>query len=178
MIGGIRAIVMTVMLVWVVVGSNSPVLAKELFEVTVAIQKGGRYIEPFDRRIYVTEQPTPFHIVLTNVTSSSQQLYDENRTGGYSSISIEMIDEQGRRQVIKRKKERKSSSTTSFKYIGSGKREVITMLVHPNEWENVYVMEEGTPRRFKVRVLYQNKATRLYSPYYEVTFGTDMGEIR
>ena len=144
--------------------------SKDRIEVSLATYKRGQYVSPFDRKFRVYTQPTRFYIILKNVSSSSQQIYDLDRTGGHSSVFLEMRDDKGHKTVISKKKEAESSSISTYTHIQPGEKKVIAMLINPDEWENVYVMEEGISRHFKVRVMYDNGTSKLYSPYYDVTF--------
>ena len=142
--------------------SNGPL------RVYLAIYRGGQYVEPFSREITVTQQPTPFHIVIKNVSGSSQQIYEKSSSGAYGYVGIEVINEEGRKTIVKKREESASSSMTGFSHLNPGEEKVIKMLLDPYEWENVPILERGKVKYFKIRAYYYNKAKHIYSDYYEI----------
>jgi len=147
--------------------SHKSVLADDI-QVTLARSQFGEYVEPFDRKIRVTHQPTPFYVILENVSGSAQQLYTQLEDE-YLSISIEMTDEKGRRKRITRKEKPAAASGSIFIYLAPGEKKIFPMLIQKAEWDDVQVVKAGEKKQFRVRGVYQNNGDTIYSPYYDVT---------
>jgi len=150
------------------------------FEVYIAIYKNGEYIKPYDRKIVIRQRPLPFHVVIKNTTSSSQQLFGvRNRSGeifregtalDQDFVALEVKPETGSRIIVKKKSDPSSRSTVSpYRYIGSGKSEIMKILMDPDEWEGLSKFNRSGIHNFKVRAIYDNGGSKLYSPYYDVT---------
>ena len=151
--------------------SDHAVLAAGDFDVSIAVYKNGRYVEPFDRKIRIIEQPMPFHVVITNVSSHSVRISKKTMAGKDNAVTLEMTNDKGYKKIIKKKKEYLSSDIVIFKHMSPGESKVIKMLIDPNKWEGVPILEEGKAERFIVRAIYDNDNRKIFSEKYEVMFG-------
>jgi len=151
--------------------SDHAVLAAGDFDVSIAVYKNGRYVKPFDRKIRITEQPMPFHVVITNVSNYSVKISKKTMAGTDNAVTLEMTNDKGYKKIIKKKKEYLSSDIVTFKHLSPGESKVIEMLIDPDKWEGVPILKEGKVERFIVRAIYDNDHRKIFSEKYEVIFG-------
>ena len=138
------------------------------FELTIANYQGRHFIEPYDRTIVIRRQPMPFHIVIKNTAIYARKVYQQSSSGGYSSIAIEVTDEEGRRTVVRKRKEPTLSRAYTFDLLGPGESKVIHMLIYPDKWENIPRLEAGIDKQLKVRAVYNSRGRTIRSEYYKV----------
>jgi len=142
----------------------------EPLHISLAVYKNGLYVKPFDGKIIITERPLPFNVYIENVSNASVRIYKKAMAEPESAILIEITNEKGQRTIIKRKKKRLSSDTVGFFYLSPGESKVIEMLIDPDKWEGLPILEEGKATQFTVRVIFDNDNRKVYSDYYDVLF--------
>jgi hypothetical protein len=143
------------------------------FEVYISVYNPGLggFSEPFNGRITITSQPMPFHVSVTNTSSSSKKLGKKTQASLESILALELIDEDGRKTVIRKEKEELMSSIESYKYFDPGETRRATIVIDPHKWKNVPMLEPGIVKYFKVRAILETARKKIYSDYYEVTLG-------
>ena len=72
--------------------------------------------------------------------------------------------------MVMKKKEHRPETASTHTCQQPIKKKVIQMRINPDEWGNMYVMEPGVRRHFKVRVSFDNAGIKFYSLFYEVIF--------
>ena len=144
----------------------SQAFAEGPFRISLVMSRGGDYIKPFDNKIVIVRQPTPFHVELKNISSTTQQIYKKAMGSAISGLQFEITDESGHTVIMKKKSEHLSSETTVGQYLSPGESRVAYVIIDPDEWENIVIMEPG--KEYKVRAIYDNNRKTLYSDYYTV----------
>jgi len=136
--------------------------------VSLAVYQDGRYVKPPLRKIKIVKQPTPFQVILTNESSSSQAVYEQAMSGGFSSISLEITDEKGQKNTIRRKKMPLSSEAVTHQYLSPGKSRIFEITLNEDDWVGAYKLQKTGSREFKVRAVYDNDGKAISSAVYEV----------
>lgn len=72
--------------------------------------------------------------------------------------------------VIRKKKEYRAETASTYTCQQPIKKKVIQMPINPDEWGIMNVMEPGVRRHFEVRVSFDSAGTKFYSLFYEVVF--------
>jgi len=145
-------------------------LSMDSLQVSIAVNINGRYVKPFDHKITIRQQPMPFYVEIKNTSRSSQRLWEPPKKGDTeNAVSIEIVDEQRRKTIITKRRNQLPISMSSFKYLQPGESKIIKMLIDPDEWKNVTILEKGKVIHFKARAIFQNGSKKIYSKYYEVT---------
>jgi hypothetical protein len=139
-------------------------------ELSAAVPQGSSYAKPFDKTITVTVQPAPFSVILTNRSSSSKSIYWEPDSGYTKSLSFEMTEENGRTFVVKRRKFPTRSAAVVNSFLASGASVTKTLIMDPDEWENLPVIEPGKVKKYRARVIYDNGGHTIYSDYYTLIY--------
>ena len=138
----------------------------EDLELSFAVPKGSLFVKPLDKTFTIKEQPMPFSVILTNRSKSSQRIYWETDSGYTKSLSFEMIDEFGNISMIKRKEFPAMSVALVNTYLGSDASVTKTMIMDPDEWDNLSLIEPGKVKKFRARAVYNNDGHTIYSDYY------------
>ena len=145
-------------------------LSMDSLQVSIAVNIDGQYVKPANRKITIRRQPMPFYVEIKNKSRSSQKFWNPPKKGGYeNAVSIEIIDENGKRAIIKKRRNQLSKSMASFQFLKPEESRIIPMLIDPDDWENVTILESGKIVHFKARAIFQNGFKKIYSKYYEVT---------
>jgi len=163
--------VLTIMFSLLFLPQSAWSLSIDSLRVSIAVNKGGQYVKPFDRKITIRRQPMPFYVEIKNTSRSSQKLWDAPMGDPDNVVSIEIIDERRRRTIITKRRDQLPQSRSSFRYLSPGESLIISMLIDPDDWENVPILESGQVKYFKARAIFQNGFKKIYSDYYEVTLG-------
>lgn len=138
--------------------------------VYVETRENGQYVEPVDHQIHVRIRPIPFRIVLKNPSSSSEKVYTST-ADGYSAISFELLGEGNKKKYIRRREQEETSSNfQQMQYLSPGQTLTFDMLLNARDWEGVVVPGQETASSLKVRAIYDNDNSKIYSDYYEVIF--------
>jgi hypothetical protein len=136
------------------------------FQLSMGREQGGECIKPFDGTVTIRRQPIPFCVVLTNVSSSPRSVYWQSEAGGIASLSFELTPEQGETVVVKRKKTPTRSGQVISDYLAPGATVQKSILTDIDTWENLPIIEPGKVKKIKVRALYNNNGSKIYSDYY------------
>jgi hypothetical protein len=124
---------------------------------------------PVDRVFRVrTGFPRTFYVTVINISSSTQEFYGDVASSGYSSIIFEITDGAGKTNVVRRKKDPRASSATAFSHLNPGESKYFEIKLNEEEWENAFKLYREGARRVKVRAIYDNNSSKIYSDYYEV----------
>ena len=124
-----------------------------------------RYLEPRNATMVVTSQPRVFHVILRNVSDSSQRVWG-GAQGALAYITFEITDEKGIKRIMKNTRDTARSTVRTGQDLGPGKQYVLNMHISPGEWENVPEWVEGEKRTLKMRIIFDNKSRKVYSEYY------------
>jgi hypothetical protein len=144
-------------------------MAQEDFKLRVAMYYSGNYVEPLDRTFKVQgNYPSSFQVIVINTSTSSQSFYENASDGGYGSISFEITDEEGNRNVVRKKTDPYASGTVSSTYMNPGEKRVFDITIDQDTWENAYKLLKQGARKFRVRAVYDNESTVIYSEYYDL----------
>jgi len=147
----------------------SACFAQGPFTLKIAINSSHGPVEPLDRTFEVQERyPSLFQVIVTNTDSSAQQFYENASSGGYSSISFEITDENGKSNVVRKKKDTDASSTVTSTYLNPQEKRVFGIRILEDTWENAYKLHKQGARKFKVRAIYDNNGSAIYSEYYNL----------
>ena len=147
-----------------------PAQAYDPFRVSLLVYQDGDFSEPFAGKITITEQPIPFYVEITNVSKNRANLWARSgKAGAYSSVSLEIRDDKGRKTIVKKKMDSFSSRERKSVKLLPGESKRLDMLIDPKEWKNVPKLEPGKIKHFKVRAIYDNYGKKIYSEYYNVT---------
>lgn len=140
--------------------------AKEPFKLSFVVKRNGQYIAPFDKKITIYQQPTPFLIRLTNVSDSTQEIHKLANAQAIQGLQFE-IKEPGRsKKILKMKKEHLRSRTIISKHIKPGDSRTVRIVIDPDTWENIVIFKPGV--EYTVRAVYLNDTKKIYSDYYTV----------
>ena len=131
----------------------------------------GGFVEPLNGRLTITRQPMPFHVAIKNTSSSSQKIGKKKQASLDSVVALEIINEDGRKTIIRKEKESLSSSIETFVYFEPGEMRTIEVVIDPRKWKGVPVLEPGVAKHFKVRAILETANKKIYSDYYDVTLG-------
>lgn len=134
-------------------------------EVSLVVLQNNIYSKPYDNKIIVKERPTPFYVELKNTSGSSKLIYRkaQNELAG---LEFEVTDENNQKTIVTRKKEYLTSEAITSKHLGAGKTVRNHIVIDHNEWENGTIMKPQ--KKYKVRVIYNNNHSKIYSDYYTV----------
>jgi hypothetical protein len=140
--------------------------AKDPFKLSLVVNRGGRYVAPFDKKIAIYSQPTPFSVRLINVSDSAQMIYKLANASAIQGLQFE-IKEPGRsKEIVKMKKEHLRSSTVIGRHIKPGERRVARIVIDPDTWDNIVILKPNV--EYTVRAVYRSGSTKIYSDYYTV----------
>jgi hypothetical protein len=160
-------IVRMAFLVWGTLSLWSACFAQDPFTLKIALSSYRGPVEPLDRTFKVQERyPSSFQVFVINTSSSPQPFYEHDSSGEYSRISFEITDENGRSNVVRKKLSNRSTLSPSFKYMQSGEKRVFDILIEDGAWENAYKLYKQGARKCKVRAIYDNNGSNIYSEYY------------
>lgn len=95
-------------------------------------------------------------------------MYWKAEAGGIASLSFELTSEQGETFVVRPKKKPIRSGQVISDYLPAGETFYKVILADMNTWENIPVMEEGQSKKYKVRAIFDNNSSNIYSDYYTV----------
>ncbi len=79
---------------------------------------------------------------------------------------FELTPEQGQTFVVKHKKMPVNSEQVVSQYLAAGATVKKTILGYPNTWENIPVLEKDKVKKFKIRAVFENDDSKIYSNYY------------
>ncbi len=144
------------------------VCSADSLKLSLGKERGDTCIEPFDKTVTTRYQPMSFCVALTNNPSSSQSVYWKAEAGGIASLSFELTSEQGETFVVRPKKKPIRSGQVISDYLPAGETFYKVILADMNTWENIPVMEEGQSKKYKVRAIFDNNSSNIYSDYYTV----------
>ena len=144
-------------------------MAKETFKLRIGMYYAGGYEEPLDRTFNVRgNYPSSFQVIVINTDESAQPFYENATSGGYSSISFEITDENGNSNVVRKKRNVDDSSMVSSKYLKPLEKRVFDISIDEDTWENAYKLHKQGARKFRVRAIYDNNGSKIYSEYYDL----------
>ena len=147
----------------------SPAQGSSRFSLTIGTNSFRGPLEPLDRTFRVRgDYPPSFVVTVTNTDSSAQSFYENASSGGYSSISFEITDEFGNSNVVRKKRDPGASTTVTSQYLQPQEKKMFDILVDPNTWDNAYKLHKQGARKFKVRAIYDNNGSAIYSEYYNL----------
>lgn len=149
-------------------------LAKD-FEVSVMMLKNDLYYKPRQNKLLIQEQPIYLSVEIKNISDSSQQIYELVDVGWTGYLSFELMDEKKNLFFIKHKQKPIDSATLSSLYLSTGKSKVIAFVLGPEDWENVPELEKGKVKKFKSRVVYDNRGEKIYSDYFDLILDGRVG---
>ncbi len=147
--------------------SAETVLAKD-FDVYIATYEYGRYLRPPSNRIIITRQPTLFYVVIENISSSAKTVGGAIMGNKDSFVKLEVIDEDGKKTIIEKERERTSSSIQGTQYIRPGELKAIEMVLDPGKWKNIPLIEPGVDKYLQIRAIVRTDYVKETTPYYEV----------
>lgn len=136
------------------------------FELSIVVMRGGQYVEPFGKKITIYQQPTPFSVRLTNVSSSSQEIHKVANASVLQGVQFEIKAPGSSKKILRMKREHLSSRMVISRYIKPGDSRVANIVIDPETWENVFILEPGV--KYKVRAVYLDDNKKIYSDYYTV----------
>ena len=140
--------------------------AKEPFKLSLVVKRGDQYVAPFDKRVTIYQQPTPFSVRLTNVSDRSQEIYKLANGPAIQGLQFE-IKEPGRsKKILKMKDDHLTSDMMIARYIKPGDSRVARIVIDPDLWENIVIFKPGV--EYTVRAVYLNDNKKIYSDYYTV----------
>lgn len=154
-----------------VLSLSSVCRAEEPFKLKVAMKYEGRYVEPLDRTFRVPgTYPPSFQVIIINTSSSfaSQSFYEDASSGGYSSISFEITDENGNSNVVRKKRDPRASESVASTHMSQGEKRVFDINLDEDTWENAFKLQKQGARKFRVRAIYDNNGREIYSEYYDL----------
>jgi len=144
-------------------------MAREPLKLRVAMYYVGGYEEPLDRSFKVRgNYPSSFQVIVINTDESAQPFYENASSGGYSSISFEITDENGNSNVVRKKRDSSASTTVTSSYIRPLEKRVFDIAIDEDTWENAYKLQKRGARKFRVRAIYDNNNSKIYSDYYDL----------
>ena len=128
--------------------------AKGPIELSVATyREDGTYRKPFGRSIRITEQPMPFKIILKNISSSAAKLWKPSGTIYDNLVALEITDENNQTTTIYKKSKERTDYSRTYSLLGPGRTQEFQVIIDPDEWEGVPVLEEGKTKFFKIRAI-------------------------
>jgi len=140
-------------------------LAEEL-QLSLAVDRGSTYASSSGKAITVQMEPMSLSVTLKNPSGSSQSIYWEKESGPKKFLSFEMADESGRAITVKRKKSPARSAAVVNSFLAGGANVSGTVIMDPDEWEDLPLIEPGKVKKYRMRVLYDNGGHTVYSDYY------------
>jgi len=145
----------------------SPALcfADEL-ELSPAMNMGFKYVKPSDKTITIQVEPMLFSLILKNSSNSAQSIYWESDAGPTKFLSFEMTDEKGATFIVKHKKIPARSAAVISSFLSPGANVTETLVMDPDEWENLPLLESGKVKKYRTRMIYDNGGHTIYSDYY------------
>jgi hypothetical protein len=144
-------------------------VAEEPLKLKIVMNYMGHYTEPLDRTFTVRgKYPGSFQVIVTNTSSSSQSFYESAASGGYSSISFEITDEEGNSNVVRKKRDPNASSAVVSTHMKPGESRAFDIFIEEDTWEGAYKLQEQGARKFRVRAAYDNNGSTIYSDYYNL----------
>jgi hypothetical protein len=117
----------------------------------------GQQGEPVDRVFRVrTGFPKTFYVTVINISSNTQEFYEQAASSGYSSIVFEISDEHGNSNVIRRKKDTNASGAVISSHMNPGESKVFEINLNEDEWENVFTADKlmQSPRLYATFLLW------------------------
>ena len=140
--------------------------AKDPFKLSFVVRVGGQYVAPFDKKITIRRQPTPFSIRLTNVSDSWQKIERLVNVPAIEGLQFEIKEPGKSKKILKMKKKGRTSSMVVGKHIKPGDSKVVNIVIDPERWENVVIFKPGV--EYTVRAVYKIGSSKIYSDYYTV----------
>ena len=140
--------------------------AKEPFKLSLVVNRNGQYVAPFDKKITIYQQPTPFSIRLTNISDSSQKIHKIANVSAIQGLQFEIKAPGSSKKTLKMKKDHLTSRMPVMKYIKPGESKVVDILIDPDMWENVVIFKPGI--EYTIRAVYLDNTKKIYSDYYTV----------
>jgi hypothetical protein len=122
--------------------------------------------------------PPSFVVIVTNTDSSTQEFYEQAASGGYSSISFEITDENGNSNVVRKKRDPGASSMVTSTYLKPQEKREFDIQVDEDTWENAFKLQKQGARKLKVRAIYDNNGSNIYSEYYYIEMADVSGAPR
>ncbi|MCE9613672.1 MAG: hypothetical protein K8T26_05305 [Lentisphaerae bacterium] len=138
-------------------------------ELSIVVGRDASYVDPDGRKILITSQPTEFSVQVRNAADVSKQVWTDRMSGTLSKLRFEVTDEQGNRTVISKKEVFGQGEVWASRYLDPGESVVSSILLTPEEWNNVSRVPAGEVRRITVRAIYESGSETLTSETYEVT---------
>jgi len=135
-------------------------------EISVAVEQNGQFVKPFSKTVTVRQQPMPFSVVLTNRSDYSKSVYWTAGTGGMTSLYFEVTDESGQTVEVRYHPLTQATTMELNSYLQAGQSVNKTMLLNPDEWDNLPILEYGKVKTYQVRVIYENDGMKIYSDPY------------
>jgi hypothetical protein len=115
--------------------------------------------EPFGRGISMANKsPGYLYVVLTNISSHSQPVFEDWNSWGYQAVSFEALAADGRRFVISRKSHRFTMNFPSTFIVPPGEHMVYAIALD-DEWKAVpsVPIADATPILVTLKAIYEVK---------------------
>ena len=167
-----KTLLTTMVCLTILVGGAWPTTAGagDELRLSIAQYRRGMYVKPPNNSITVGRRPYPFYVTLENISSRNVEIYSQRRDVlEPEHLEFEFTGLGNRKYVVRHKEAPSSSAQRSFRRMAPDELMVASVLIHPDDWENVPVIEGDKDTEFTVRVIYVNKSKRIYSPAYKVT---------
>jgi hypothetical protein len=97
-----------------------------------------------------------FHVVVTNVSSEPERLWDDRFSWGYGNLSFESMDDEGRHQNIVKKARSWWGNVPACFVLQPNELLVIDVVFDPKVWELPFPQAAiDKPQQFKLRAVYE-----------------------
>lgn len=115
------------------------------WELSIAVpQSDGERSIPLDEAAH-------FHVVLTNKSGTTQNVWKDSNSWGYSALRLEVTDDTGNILVLRKKERSWRKNTPSFWVIAEGESLVYDVCLGASEWDGVSDQMRG--RSVKMRAI-------------------------
>lgn len=115
------------------------------WELSIAVpQSDGERSIPLDEAAH-------FHVVLTNKSGTTQNIWKDSNSWGYSALRLEVTDDTGTILVLSKKERSWRKNTPSFWVIAEGESLVYDVSLGAGEWDGVSDQMRG--RSVKMRAI-------------------------
>ena len=98
-----------------------------------------------------------FYVVMTNVSNKPLRLWSESYSWGYSNLSFQVTDKNGKITIIKREKLEWDKNVTSWIFLQPGDLRVLEVTLDPKIWQNVDALlpEKFEPKKVKIKAIFE-----------------------
>jgi hypothetical protein len=112
------------------------------------------------RGIILTGASQHFHAVLTNTGKSTIRLWQDSCSWGYSNLSFEAEDQDGKKIAIIRKQRGWEKNFPDWIAIPPGDYLVLDIKFDDNTWQNPPLLDPGQQKLMNLRAIYESTPTK------------------